>query len=157
MTFSYSGDPSQSDIDAIRFLIQDTVSSDAFLTDEEIQYLYDTWYPVYKSNIMVAAVAAETVAAKFAREVSISADGVSVGANELQNKFAQLALNLREQFSRYDVGAGPELTGVLWSDYPDPSIKPSLFQIGMHDNISAGNQSVDSPSPLSIPEIDGGY
>ena len=39
MTFTYSGTPSASQRDAIRFLLNDTDSTDVLLQDEEISYL----------------------------------------------------------------------------------------------------------------------
>ena len=39
MSFSYSGDPSDSDLDAVRFLLQDTTTPNEFLQNEEINFL----------------------------------------------------------------------------------------------------------------------
>ena len=38
MSWSYSGDPSESALDAVRFTIADTKSEDAYVTDEEIAW-----------------------------------------------------------------------------------------------------------------------
>lgn len=43
MTWSYSGDPSESEIDAMRFKLQDTNANYPIFTDEELQYLYDEY------------------------------------------------------------------------------------------------------------------
>ena len=43
MSFSYSGDPKQSDKDAARFLIGDTDEANPIMQDEEIQYILDTY------------------------------------------------------------------------------------------------------------------
>lgn len=43
MSFSYSGDPSKSELDAARFLIGDTNSSAPIMQDEEIKYIIDTY------------------------------------------------------------------------------------------------------------------
>ena len=155
MSWNYSGDPADSDLDEVRFYLQDTDSNDKLMSDEEIEFLIAQWTPVYGSNIMVAAQAAEVLAAKFAREVSVSADGVSIGANELQQKFEQLALSLRDQYKQFDIGGGPEVYGVMYSEYPDPTIRPTIWAIGMHDNPQAGSQDSQTPTPVAIPEIDG--
>lgn len=42
MSFTYSGDPSKSDLDAARFLIGDTDETSIIMQDEEIQYIIDT-------------------------------------------------------------------------------------------------------------------
>lgn len=39
MTWSYSGDPSNSDVDRCRFMIGDTDESNQLMQDEEIQYI----------------------------------------------------------------------------------------------------------------------
>lgn len=43
MSFTYSGDPSQSELDAARFLIGDTAASAPIMQDEEIKYIMDTY------------------------------------------------------------------------------------------------------------------
>jgi hypothetical protein len=138
--WTYSGDPSGSDIDAIRFYVQDTDPQDMLITDEEIDFLIGQWTPVYGNNLMVASMVAEAIAAKFTREVAYSADGVSVGVQELQQKYNDLASSLRDQYKQYDIGSGPVVGGILFSDVKDPSIKPTLWSVGMHDNARAGNQ-----------------
>ena len=43
MSFSYSGDPNASELDAMRFLIGDTDVNQPIMQDEEIQYIIDTY------------------------------------------------------------------------------------------------------------------
>ncbi len=43
MSFSYSNDPSASELDAARFLIGDTDANAPIMQDEEIQYIIDTY------------------------------------------------------------------------------------------------------------------
>ena len=50
MAFSYSGDPSASDEDSVRFLLQDTVDTGHFLEDKEI-----TWLLTQEMNVYTAA------------------------------------------------------------------------------------------------------
>jgi hypothetical protein len=157
MNFSYSGDPADSDLDAIRFFCQDTDSADPLISDEEIEYLYNLWTPVYGNNLMVASMVAEAIAAKFTREVSYSADGVNVGVEQLQQKYNDLASSLRDQYKQYDIGAGVMLQGVLYSDQIDPLIKPTVFSIGMNDNKRAGQQEYGGVYPVEIPEIQGSW
>lgn len=65
MSFSYSGNPANSDLDAVRFLIQDIVVSTKEFEDEEILYLLAT-----KGSVRSAAVLAlKTLAAKYATAV----------------------------------------------------------------------------------------
>ena len=144
MSFSYTGTPSDSDIDAIRFYIQDTVSTDALLSDEEIQFLIDNWLSATGSIIYVASVAAESIASKFAREVSYSADGVSVSGDQLQQKYLTLATSLRDLNKVFGSADGPSAGGMLFGEYPDDTIKPLNFAIGMNDNRFGGQQAYGS-------------
>lgn len=140
MSWSYSGDPTSSREDAVRFFVQDTNAEDPLLTNEEINFLVEHWYDLYGSAIFVAAMAAETIASKFAREVSVSADGVSVGTNELQNKYLGLAKQLRAQFLLEQVAGAPQSFGNNFEEEFDASIKPLSFGVGLFDNAEAGTQ-----------------
>ena len=43
MTWTYSGDPSSSQLDSYRFKIGDTIPDEPLLQDEEIQYVIDNY------------------------------------------------------------------------------------------------------------------
>lgn len=149
MSWSYSGDPADGGVDEVRFLVMDTDSLDQLITNEEIEYLISKWEPIYGSPLMTASMVAESIAAKFAREVSYSADGVSVGVNELQTKYDVLASSLRDQYKEASISGGPEVGGIMYSDQPDPSIRPTIWAVGMHDNVRAGSQDRGTLGPLS--------
>lgn len=158
MSFSYSGDPAASDLDEVRYRLGDTDSSNPLLTDEEIQFQIDTWKDKYNSNTWVAAECAETLVAKFAREITYSADGVSVGGNELQDKFTALATTLRNQYNRSQTYGPPDAGGINAGEEFDPSIKPLSFSKGMHDNRRAGQQEYGGDGPYLLdPNIYGTY
>lgn len=139
MSWSYSGDPTSSDVDAVRFFVQDTNTDDQLLSDEEISFLITHWSE-YDSMIFVAAMAAETIASKFAREITVSADGVSVGTNELQQKYLSLAKQLRAQYDLEQVSGAPQSFGNNFNEEFDASIKPLSFGVGLFDNAEAGAQ-----------------
>ena len=149
MTWSYSGDPASSDRDAIRFYIGDTDTTLQLLQDEDIDFLLLKWMPVYNSDLLTAAAAAEIVANHFAREVSVSADGVSVGSNELQQKYNDLAMNLRDMYKIEQIGT-PILPGI-WDLTWDPSIKALRFGVGFTDNYLAGRQDYGDYDPSGFP------
>lgn len=152
MTFSYSGDPSASDLDEVRFHLQDTDSTDPLLTDEEIEFVIDAWVDNVGTNVWAAAICAETIAAKFAREVSVSGDGVSVGVEALQDKYEALALSLRDQHKSKVGAAGvPTAGGTIFDDTFDSRIKPLSFGKGMHDSQRVGRQDYGGTSPI-LPE-----
>lgn len=82
MTWTYSGNPSSSDRDAVRFLVADTVSTDPLITDEEIAYLLD----VYSEAPTAAVGAARAIAAKFSREAD---QARSIGDLSLNESLSQ--------------------------------------------------------------------
>jgi len=151
--FDYSGNPGDSDLNEVRFLIQDTDPEDVLLTDTELQYLLDKHMPTYNSTYYVAAIACETLAARYAREISYSADGVSLQTSELQTKYKQLAEDLRDQYKATNEAGGPDAGGILFGEYFDSSIQPLLFSIGMHDNREAGRQDYGGTQPEPLPEV----
>lgn len=152
MSFSYSGDPSFSDIDALRFYIGDTDSTSVFLQDEELQFLIDSYYDQYGHMLGVAALAAEMCAARCAREVDVSADGVSVSVGQLQQRFNDLAASLRAEYKALNLDIS--MSDFVYDPNLDLSLEPLSFGIGFMDNAEAGlqdygyagalNRSVDS-------------
>jgi hypothetical protein len=138
------GDPAYGDVDVVRFYLQDTDPDLRLMSDIELQYLVDVWYPKYDSLVYVAAVAADRVSAKFAGVVSVSADGVSVGVADLSERYAALAARLRQTHKDAQVGGEVDITNLLWDSMPDWSIDPLSFGVGMHDNMEAGRQNFGS-------------
>ena len=141
-TFTYSGDPGYSQKDGVRFWVQDTDKNDPLLSDQEIQYVIDNWFGQYNSLIYCAAVCAEIIAGRFAREISYNSDGVSIGTEALQQKYDSLAESLRNMFkNEWQVLDGaPDVGGIMWPTEYDPNIAPTSFWKGMTDNRRAGQQ-----------------
>jgi hypothetical protein len=123
MAWSYSGNPADSTLDEVRFLLGDTVETAQSLTDEEIGYLTAlNQDDAYRS----AAEAADRMAVRFA---GMSATTKRVGDLSLSTEYAQTAehyYRLSEKLMRgrtaFAVG-GPFMA--------DDS--PGIFSIGMHD------------------------
>ena len=152
-TYTYDG-AGATEKDTIRFLIQDTdphAAGEWLLTDEEVQYAYDTWFPLYNSNEYVAAVLADTIAARYAREASYSADGVSVSLGQVGDQYRMLAASLREQHKSLLVGGMPDVGGMTPNEGLLPDTKPFSFGKGMHDSVEAGNQEWGGVYPPDIP------
>ena len=152
-TYSYDG-AGATDKDTIRFLLQDTDPFNAGewqVSDEDIQWAYDTWYPLYHSDDYVAATIADTIAARYAREASYSADGVSVSLGPVGDQYRMLASSLREQFRAKLVGAAPDVGGITPNESLEPDTKPFSFGKGMHDNLEAGAQDFGGVYPPDIP------
>jgi hypothetical protein len=136
--WSYSGDPSTSDRDQVRFYIGDTLEERQLLTDEEIEHLLAQWAQVVDSPLYVAAVACETLSVRFAADIDVSADGVSVAQSQLQQKFNEAAVSLRDQYKALHDKAGPLRSAEFNVD--DPTVPPLTFGVGFMDNALAGLQ-----------------
>ena len=96
MAFTYV-DPTSGDRDKVRFLIQDTDSTDPHLQDAEINYLVSVWGNVYRA----AAYAAEAIAAQYSHKTNYSRSigdlSISESYSESATQFRELAKTLREQ------------------------------------------------------------
>jgi hypothetical protein len=141
-TYSYAG-AGTSDKDTLRFLIQDTDPHGAGewqVSDEEIQWAYDTWYPAQGSLHYVAATLADTIAARYAREASYSADGVSISLGPVGDQYRALAVALRAADKELHVGGMPDVGGMAPDEQLEPGTKPFAFGKGMHDDVEAGRQ-----------------
>ena len=140
MTFEYTS-PDDSDKDAVRFLLGDTTAKAALISDEEIEWMLDRWKPVYNTLEGVASAIAMSLASRFVREASYSADGVSVSLANLGNQFRELAAALRQQHKDLLVGGLPDVGGVTPGEQTAHDIEPFDFGTGMHDNLEAGRQN----------------
>lgn len=141
MSWTYSGNPGASEKDQVRFYVGDVDETFPLLTDEEISFLLNQWYDSYNGPLYVASIAAEVIAGRFAREVSVSADGVSAQIGELQQRYDALASSLREQYKALYGFFDPVTAANILNDTFDPSIKPLIFGIGFNDNYLAGRQN----------------
>lgn len=139
MSWSYSGDPSASDLDQVRLYVQDTDETRQLLTNEEIEFLLAQWAPAYNSPLYVAGVAAEIIASKFIGEVNVSADGVNVDQGSLYDRYNLLAASLRDQYHALFQQTAPTLDDLV-SLLPDFTIPPLSFGVGFQDNVWAGGQ-----------------
>jgi hypothetical protein len=140
MAWTYSGDPATSDLDELRFMIQDTREELPLLLDEEINYLIAEWMPRYDSLTYCAAIGAQIISRKFAGVVTVSADGVSVNTSELAARYKEMAAGLREEYKSAQVGGEVDISNIMIGHGPDPGIKPLHFALNLHDNPEAGMQ-----------------
>jgi len=91
MTWSYSGDPSTSTLDEVRFLIGDTDSTAEQLSNEEIDFLItDAGNDVYGA----AADASRSLMAKYARRADRD-------VGDLRVKWSQLQAHYGDLYKRY--------------------------------------------------------
>lgn len=143
MTFSY-GDPSTSEKDQVRFLLQDVNSAEPFMSNEEITFMISKWKDRLGSLEYVASACAEILAARYAREAAISADGVNIQLGVVAQQFRELAASLRQQHKNLLVGGFPDVGGITPYEEQDPDIAPFSFGTGMHDDLEAGRQEYGS-------------
>lgn len=139
-SFEVPGTPDASDVDVVRFYLQDTDPAVRLLSDLELQYLVDVWMPKADGLLYVAAKAAEVVSIKFAGVVSVSADGVSVNVADISERYAAAAVRLHQMHKDHQVGAEIDITNLMWGSTIDHGIAPLNFGVGMHDNREAGRQ-----------------
>ena len=115
MTWSYSGDPSASEKDAVRFLIGDTDTDDQLLSDEEITYVITE---SGGSKYQAAHDAAYAIASKFSRMAqSKSVGDMSISYADRAQAFFMLANELLELGARREVPT--------WWASPDNMIRAS--------------------------------
>lgn len=92
MTWSYSGDPENSDLDKVRFLISDTDEDDQLLQDAEIEHALSTNNDdVYNA----AALCCEVIHRKFLRQVDYRLGPLAVSASQRADAYAKLAEEFR--------------------------------------------------------------
>lgn len=131
MAWSYSGDPSASDKDAVRFLSGDTDSDDPLVSDEEIAYILTQEANHYEASALVC----EALASKFARETSVSGDGFSESGGELSQQYMARAKELRSQAGSKSKPR-PYVGGISHSERrtadTDPDLVPHSFRSDMH-------------------------
>ena len=89
--WSYSGDPSKSDLDKVRFLVRDTNPKDQLLQDAEINFLIQEEGSADKAAIK----SAENIAMFFARKCDESVGKVSRSFSQKHDQYLKMAKALR--------------------------------------------------------------
>ena len=139
-TYEPVGSTAASDVDTVRFYVQDTDPALRLLADTEIQHLIDVWRPKYDSLIYCAAKAAEIISIKFAGVVSVAADGVSVNVADLSERYAAASRLLYQMHKDHQVGGLVDISNLMWGSTLDHGIAPLTFGLRLHDNREAGRQ-----------------
>jgi len=140
MTWRYSGDPSSSEKDEVRYLVGDTNEDEPFATDEEITYALAQERDV---NGAVARVA-ESIYAMLAREVDVKVGPLSVSLEKQAEHFKNLAATFRAKSLVYAIPSvgGISIDGKLEQEDDTDRVKPGFVR-GMHRN--AGNSQDLAP------------
>ena len=139
MTWTYTGDPSSSNKDEVRFLAGDTDFDSQLVTDEEIAYAIAQ----EANNRMAAVRVARAIAAKFSRDVDKAVGDLKISLSQRYKQYVALISTLESEAAIY--GAVPFAGGISVSQkdtLEDDSdrVQPS-FKRGMHDNPNANTDN----------------
>jgi len=138
---TYSGDPSQSTTDAVRFYIQDTDMDSPMLADGEISYVLID----YPNPLLAAAQCCRALAARFSQKVSKRVGDLSINFSDKAKQYLALATELEEQGSMSSIT--PYAGGVSLSDMQNVSNNTDRptppFQEKQFDNPSGPNNIGD--------------
>lgn len=139
---TYGDDPTNSPLDNVRLLVGDTACESALLSDSEIGFfLTECGSPRF-----AAVKAAEAIAAKFARDVTAKAGGVTKNLSDRMQHYLDLASRLLVRANEQVDGA-PIFTALERSSHIDDRLDESLlqpqFRIGQDDNPRQGANDND--------------
>jgi hypothetical protein len=147
MPFSYSGDPSSSDKDAVRFEIQDTDSSAPLLQDEEINWTLDDeagdQLPRTPAGVFSAAArCCEALSRRFAMQADTVVGSLTTTYSRMAENYAERAKELRAKATGLGV---PYVGGQSWSEKAasraDPDRVQPRFRRGEFRSLEAGPSS----------------
>jgi hypothetical protein len=135
MTWSYSGDPGASNLDEIRFLIQDTDTNDQLLSNEEINYLFDAYSDAYSAavaavGILIAKASKVVEESKTVGDLSLS---VKSGARLTQWQALMASLKA-ERFRRFPAAPVANANALLSTEDRFVEDEGSDFVVGQMDN-----------------------
>lgn len=126
-TWNYSGDPSTSDLDAVRFLIGDTDQTDRLLLDSEINWAISQEGSLYAA----AARAANAIAAKFSREADKWVGDLKIVASQRSKQYENLAKSLSQRGMLSVASAsfgGGSVSGKIAEEERSDRLAPSFWR-----------------------------
>lgn len=135
MSWSYSGDPSYSTQDKVRFLIGDTDESDQQVSDEEIAAILVDFPNPYNAAVQIV----RSLVAKYSRRVekSKSIGDLSISYSSAADGYRDLLKSLLTQAALHGGLCEPYAGGISISDKEnqesDSDRVVPAFRIGMHD------------------------
>jgi hypothetical protein len=135
---SYFGNPGSSHLDAVRFYIGDTDPDNEILSDDEITALLTE---TGDQPFLAAALAAEAIAARYARRVDKSVGDLHISNSQLSKQYRDLASQLRSR-ATLSGAAAPYAGGISIADKQTVEantdrVQP-IFRRNLHDNPRAG-------------------
>ena len=139
MSWTYSGNPSGSSLDAVRFLVGDTVSTAPRISDEEILFNISTASSIF----LAAAYSADGIAARSASSVDKSVGDLSLSYSQQASAFRDLATALRRRATLSIVTiyvGGISASDKALNDGDGDTVQPGIKIGGMNisDSFSGG-------------------
>lgn len=121
-TAHYSGDPADSQLDEVRFLVGDTDCVNAQLSDEEILFL------IAQHGDLASAGAAEALSAKFASAVIVQIGQTRRESNRVSGEYRRLAQRLKISGGRLVGGVAPYAGGISHDEKATDAANTDLVQ-----------------------------
>ena len=140
MAWSYSGDPSSSPKDEVRFLVGDVLSTKPQLQDGEINFAISQYSNIY----LAAAECSRWIAGQYSRKVDLVTGTLKTNYSEAAKAYTLRATEL-EARGMARGGAMPYCGGISLADKraqeADTDRVPPQFKLGLEDNVlnPAGN------------------
>lgn len=148
MAWTYSGDPSSSARDSIRFLIGDTDTNDQLLSDEEIAWVNSEASGSTTATTAVYDAAMRcclTIASKLAREADKTIGDLSVSMSQRAKAYREQAVELKNLATREGAVPIPYAGGITISDKEvdeqNSDLFRSWFSSGQFENVRDGGRS----------------
>lgn len=128
---TYSGDPSYSDKDAVRFLLEDTDTANFQFTDAELSYLL-TQFP---DPLFAASRAAKTLSLRYSKSADKQVGDLRISYSARAKAFMDLAndLEVRASISDLQIFAGGVYLADKQTNEQDTSLARPAFRRGMTD------------------------
>ena len=138
MSWTYSGDPSESDLDAVRLRVGDRDENDQLLQDEEIEYFL-AQYPGGGNAALRASIdSAKAIAAAYARQSTYRIGQVSETLSRKSEAYERLAKELTEELRQLAVVSAKAVavsTADKAAQAADSTLVKPYISRGMHDNV----------------------
>jgi hypothetical protein len=126
--WTYSGDPSESTLDEVRFLIQDTDPDDKQISDEEIEYLI-----AENGGALQAAIAAAIViSAQYARAIDKAVGDLRISYSQRSKQYRDLADFLGSDGAPIPYAGGISVSDKQIDEDDTDRVSPAFVK-GMHD------------------------
>ncbi len=120
----YSGNPADSQLDEVRFILGDTDCGHAKLTDAEILWM------ITEYGDLASAAGAEQIAAQFSASAIVQTGQTRREGNQLSRNYTRLAAKLRLKGGRLIGGVKPYVGGISKSEKLTESLRSDLVQPG---------------------------